>query len=49
MIDLDIWMSTTRIETLVDDIFVISMTLLVLSIGILTFQEMYQKLPFNNK
>lgn len=31
---LDSWMSTRRIETLVDGIFAISMTLLVLTIGI---------------
>jgi len=35
----DSWMSTRRIETLVDGIFAISMTLLVLTIGIPTISS----------
>ena len=45
----DSWMSTRRIETLVDGIFAISMTLLVLTIGIPQSQVQSLKQPSNNK
>jgi uncharacterized membrane protein len=46
---LDSWMSTRRIETLVDGIFAISMTLLVLSIGIPTISGSVPEAAFQQQ
>jgi TMEM175 potassium channel family protein len=46
---LDSWMSTRRIETLVDGIFAISMTLLVLTIGIPTISGSVSEAAFQQQ
>ena len=46
---LDSWMSTNRIETLVDGIFAISMTLLVLSIGVPTLSSNVSETVFQQQ
>jgi uncharacterized membrane protein len=46
---LDSWMSTNRIETLVDGIFAISMTLLVLSIGVPTLSDYVSETVFQQQ